>query len=313
MRYLIADIGGTNTRCAISRIDGHLVPENLQTFTNSDFPSLGRLLADYLDSLNPEQRPDRGVLAVAAPIRDDKVRMINIDWQFSSRELQRELGLQYFEILNDFEALAIGLVHLDDDTLLQIGSGSIAPDKPKAVIGPGTGLGVALLIPSEGTWKAVSGEGGHITLPAFDDEEAVLIARIRERFGHCSAERLISGPGLSLLHSALHGGAEIDTVEIARQAEHGDPDAEHSFEVFFRLLGTVSANLALTVGAFGGVYIGGGIIPKHAEKFAVSGFRRRFCAKGRYGDYLESIPTFLITAEHPTLTGLVAHTREFKP
>jgi glucokinase len=197
--------------------------------------------------------------------------------------------------------------------LLQIGSGSIAPDKPKAVIGPGTGLGVALLIPSEGTWKAVSGEGGHITLPAFDDEEAVLIARIRERFGHCSAERLISGPGLSLLHSALHGGAEIDSVEIARQAEHGDPDAEHSFEVFFRLLGTVSANLALTVGAFGGVYIGGGIIPKHAEKFAVSGFRRRFCAKGRYGDYLESIPTFLITAEHPTLTGLVAHTQEIKP
>ena len=223
--------------------------------------------------------------------------------------MQAQLGLQHFDILNDFEALATGLTSLGDDALIQVGTGKILPNKPKAVIGPGTGLGVAVLIPVDGAWKAISGEGGHVTLAASDDQEARIIARIRERFGHCSAERLLSGPGLSLLHSALHDCQISDAAEIAQLAENGNRQAEQSFEIFFRLLGTVSANLALTVGAFGGVYIGGGIIPRHAEKFAASGFRQRFCAKGRYGNYLDSIPTFLIIAEHPTLTGLVAHTQ----
>jgi glucokinase len=310
MRYLIADIGGTNTRCAIVRTGSRLEPEKLQIFTNRDYPSLAGLLKGYLDSLDSDTRPDRGVLAVAAPIRNDSVRMINIDWTFSSSELQADLGLQHFDILNDFEALATGLTRLGDDELLQVGRGEVLPDKPRAVVGPGTGLGVAILVPTDGGWQAVSGEGGHVTLAASDDQEEIIIARVRQRFGHCSAERLVSGPGLTLLHSALHDCATIDAIEIARLAERGDLKAEQSFEIFFRLLGTVSANLALTVGAFGGIYIGGGIIPQHAEKFAASGFRQRFCAKGRYGDYLESIPTFLITAEHPTLTGLIAYTQE---
>lgn len=305
MRYLIADIGGTNTRCAILNSANGL--ENIRVSSNSDFQSLATLLKDYLDSLNPDHRPDRGVLAVAAPIRNDMVKMINIDWRFSSSQLQAQLGLQHFDILNDFEALATGLTKLDADALLQVGSGTILPDKPKAVIGPGTGLGVAMLVPVDGAWKAVSGEGGHVTLAAADDQEAIVIGQIRKQFGHCSAERLISGPGLSLLHSTLHGGQTIDAIDIALLAENGNSEAEKSFEMFFCLLGTVTANLALTVGAFGGVYIGGGIIPKHAKKFAASGFRERFCAKGRYGNYLESIPTFLITAEHPTLTGLAAY------
>lgn len=307
MKYLIADVGGTNTRCAISNSATSL--QNIRTFSNGDFASLTTLLKSYLNSLNPDHRPNRGVLAVAAPIRNDTVRMINIDWQFSSSQLQAQLGLQHFDILNDFEALATGLTKLHGDELLQVGSGEILADKPKAVIGPGTGLGVATLVPVNGAWKAISGEGGHVTLAASDDREAMIIAQIRERFGHCSAERLISGPGLSLLHSALHGCETLDAAEIALLAESGNPEAEQSFEMFFRLLGTVAANLALTAGAFGGVYIGGGIIPRHTEKFAASGFRRRFCAKGRYGNYLESIPTFLITAEHPTLTGLVAYTQ----
>jgi len=235
--------------------------------------------------------------------------MINIDWQFSSSELQTRLGLQRFFILNDFEALAFGLTSLGGDALLKVGGGEPLPNRPKAVLGPGTGLGVAVLIPVDGAWRAVSGEGGHVTLAAADDREAQLIARIRTRFGHCSAERLISGPGLTLLHSALHDCEGPDAAEIAQLALRGDRQAEESFELFFRLLGTVAANLALTIGAFGGIYIGGGIIPKHAERFAASGFRHRFSAKGRYGDYLDSIPTYLIVSDNPTLTGLVAYTQ----
>jgi glucokinase len=307
MRYLIADIGGTSTRCAISESGGP--PQDIATFANRESRNLDELLERYLDSLPPVRRPDRGVLAVAAPIRDDRVRMINIDWQFSSSELQTRLGLQRFFILNDFEALAFGLTSLGRDELLKVGGGEPLPNKPKAVLGPGTGLGVAVLIPVDGAWRAVSGEGGHVTLAASDDREAELIARIRTRFGHCSAERLISGPGLTLLHSALHDCEGPDAAEIAQLALGGDRQAEESFELFFRLLGTVAANLALTVGAFGGIYIGGGIIPKHAERFAVSGFRHRFSAKGRYGDYLDSIPTYLIVSDNPTLTGLVAYTQ----
>jgi len=192
---------------------------------------------------------------------------------------------------------------------LQIGSGMSEKSKPKAVIGPGTGLGVAGLIPAEAGWRAISGEGGHVSLPAANQEEARIILQVQEQYGHCSAERLISGPGLSLLHSILHESEAVSAEEIGRMAMQGDRQANASLEIFFQLLGSVAANLALTFGAFGGVYIGGGIIPRHAEKFATSGFRKRFEAKGRYGDYLGSIATNLIVAKHPTLTGLAACAR----
>ena len=128
---------------------------------------------------------------------------------------------------------------------------------------------------------------------------------MRQEHGHCSAERLISGPGLCYLHELLHEtGESLSPERITRLAASGDAAAEKSLELFFRLLGTVAANVALTLGAFGGVYIGGGIVPRCADRFEKSGFRERFEAKGRYGDYLKSIPTFLITGEEPTLTGL---------
>jgi glucokinase len=186
----------------------------------------------------------------------------------------------------------------------RIGRGEPEPDKPKVVLGPGTGLGVAALFPVDGKWCAVGGEGGHVSLAASDEREAEIVSRIQKKYGHCSAERLISGPGLALLHELLHGTGVVSAEEVGNLATGGNPGAQESLELLFLFLGTIAANLALTLGAFGGVYIGGGIIPKHAERFASSGFRERFEAKGRYRDYLGSIPTYLITAKHPTLTGL---------
>jgi glucokinase len=304
MTCLLADIGGTNTRCAIVDKDG--APRMIEAFDNRRFADLSELLKHYIESLPADHRPVSGTLAVAAPIRADTVRMINIDWQFSTESLRQSIKMDRLKIINDFEALAIGLPHLGPDDLMQIGSGQSAPDKPKAVLGPGTGLGVASLIPVPGGWQAISGEGGHVTLPAVTHQEAGLIASIHDRFGHCSAERLLSGPGLALLHATLHAPAESTASEITSMAESGDENALDTLNIFFEFFGTVAANLALTVGAFGGVYIGGGIIPRHTERFAESGFRRRFEAKGRYGDYLKSIPTYLIVAEHPTLIGLAA-------
>jgi glucokinase len=304
MTCLLADIGGTNTRCAIVDKDG--TPRMIEAFENRSFTDLPALLNHFIDSLPADSRPTSGTFAVAAPIREDAVRMINIDWQFSTESLRQSLGMDRLKMLNDFEALAIGLPHLESSDLMQIGGGETVPDKPKAVLGPGTGLGVACLMPVPDGWQAVSGEGGHVTLPAVNRKEIKLIERIHERFGHCSAERLISGPGLELLHTELHSSAAITASEITALAEGGDEQAQETLDVFFELLGTVAANLALTVGAFGGIYIGGGIIPRHAERFAASGFRRRFEAKGRYDDYLKSIATYLIVSDHPTLTGLAA-------
>jgi glucokinase len=304
MSFLLADIGGTNTRCAVTHSEGKI--EKIQSFRNSEFSNPETLLGTYLNSLEVGQRPDQAMLAVAAPIRGDAVNMINIEWQFSVRSLQNQLSLQRLHLLNDFEALARALPEFNDDDLLKIGAGAPETDKPKAVLGPGTGLGVAALIPVSSGWQAISGEGGHVSLPPANQEEARIILRVQEQYGHCSAERLLSGPGLSLLHSILHESEIVPAEEIGRLAMQGDRQAHASLELFFQLLGSVAANLALTFGAFGGIYIGGGIIPKHADQFAKSGFRERFEAKGRYGDYLRSIATYLIVADYPTLTGLAA-------
>jgi glucokinase len=164
---------------------------------------------------------------------------------------------------------------------------------------------VASLVSVNGNWHAIPGEGGHVTLPAQDEPEEALIRMARERFGHCSAERLLSGSGLSFLHQALHGGG-LSAQTIGERFAAGDHRAAATLEVFFRLLGTVAGDVALTLGAFGGVYIGGGIVPRYAEAFRRSGFRQRFESKGRYQDYMRAIPTWVITAAYPALTGLLA-------
>ncbi|MFQ5635970.1 MAG: glucokinase [Gammaproteobacteria bacterium] len=304
MNRLVADIGGTNTRCAVTGPDGRM--SAVSQFENRDYETPAPLLKRFLDSLAPGDRPDSGLLAVAAPIVDDVVHMVNIDWHFSTGALAGSLDLRALRTLNDFEALAWALPELEPGDLLRVGGGRIRDGRPKAVLGPGTGLGVASLVHADTGWLAVCGEGGHVTLPAVDALEARVIDSFRESFGHCSAERVLSGPGLGLLHRILHGGPAVEAAEVARLADNDDAAAAETFEVFFRLLGTVAANLALTVGAFGGVYIGGGIVPRHRDRFMASGFRERFESKGRYGDYLQSIPTFLIVSDHPTLTGLAA-------
>ena len=305
MAHLLADIGGTNTRCALSAATG---PRAVRKFRNAGFSGPGELLSAYLDDL-ADERPRRGLFAVAAPIRSDDIRMINIDWQFSVPDLQARLGLDELRVLNDFEALAHALPVLAAADLRQVGGGTPVAGRPKAVLGPGTGIGVASLLPVAGGWQAIAGEGGHVTLPACDERESDMIGQMRRRFGHCSAERLISGSGLSLIHAALHDQPEIDPAELGALIDADEPAAMESLEFMCRLLGTIAANLALTIGAFGGVYIGGGILPRYPEFFVNSGFRARFEDKGRYRDYLRAIPTWLITATDPTLTGLNENAR----
>ena len=304
MGWLIADVGGTNTRCAIAHAGG--VVENVETFRNREFPGLDRLLGSYLGMLPPGQRPEEAVLAIAAPIRGDDIRMVNINWTFSVSDLARRLSLKRVIPLNDFAAQAYALPVLGPADLLQVGGGEAVDDAPKVVVGPGTGLGTAGLVRIAGRWHAITGEGGHVTMAPSNEREARIMALGRERFGHCSAERLISGAGLAFIYTALNGGPDRAPEEVGTRIAAGEPAALDALDVCFQLLGTVASNLALTFAAFGGVYIGGGIAPRFLDEFKASGFRQRFEDKGRYRHFLADIPTWLITADQPALRGLAA-------
>jgi glucokinase len=303
---LIGDIGGTNSRCAIAGPDG---PARVARFRNAEFANLAELLGRYLDGLPAAEHPATALLAVAAPVRGETIRMTNLGWSFTVAELGDALGLREVGVLNDFEAQAYALPVLPHRALRQVGGGQVDLRGVKGVLGPGTGLGVATLLPLDGGWRALPGEGGHVTLAANTDREEQVIQAARERFGHCSAERLISGPGLVLLHELLHGETGHDAAGLGERVARGEAAALESFGMFCELLGTVAANHALTLSAFGGIYIAGGILPRHADRFAASGFRARFEAKGRYADFLAAIPTYLVTADEPALTGLWSRAR----
>lgn len=304
---LIADIGATNARCALLDDRGNVV--SAEVFENAAFPDVAELLEAYLDHRRTSDRPRRAALAIAAPILSDTVEMINIDWRFSQSQLKESLRLSRLTIVNDFAALAWALPGLGPRDRRQIGPGMPVTHAPLAVIGPGSGLGVATLVPTLDGWSAVSGEGGHATLAAATSDEAAIVELLREETGHCSGERALSGPGIVRMYRALaraagRESAELSPADVTELARKGEPLANKTLAVFFSLLGTVAGNLALTVGARGGVYIAGGIVPRLLDALQASAFRERFVAKGRYRSYLEPIPTYVITDPVPAFRGL---------
>lgn len=305
---LIADVGATNTRCALLDDKGNEIA--LETFENADFSGLEGVLRIYLEHRRASDQPTRAVLAVAAPIVGDDVHMTNNGWRFSQRELAQALNLKRLQVINDFAAVAWALPLLQGADVMQIGAGQNVPRAPLAALGPGSGLGVSALLPTADAWAVMTGEGGHVTLPAATHEEQNVIAILRDRFdGHCSAERVLSGPGLVHLYVTLaelagRGKPTVNPEDVTNLAKQGEPLARKTVGMFFAMLGTVAANLALTTGARGGVYIAGGIVPRLLDQFRESEFRARFEAKGRYRAYLAPIPTYVITAPLPALRGL---------
>ena len=304
----MADIGATTTRCALLDDKGHeLAPE---IFENADFTGVEGVLRIYLEHRRESDRPSRAALAVAAPIVGDEVQMVNIGWHFSQHALQQALGLKRLQVVNDFAANAWALPQLSAGDVVQIGGGASVPRTTLATLGPGSGLGVSALVPATDGWAVMSGEGGHISMPAATRDEQDVIALLRDRFdGHCSAERVLSGPGLVNLYVALaervgRGQPTVTPEDVTHLAKQGEPLARKTLAMFFAMLGTVAANLAVLTGARGGVYIAGGIVPRLVDELQRSDFRARFEAKGRYRQYLAAIPTFVITAPLPAFRGL---------
>jgi glucokinase len=309
---LLADIGATHARFALQTAPG--VFSAVRVLKCEDFEGIVPLLRFYLQDHaaqhHPNLRLNHAALAVANPISGDFVRMTNRDWQFSTDAVRRELGLSTLLIVNDFTALAMAIPGFAPDDLMQVGQGAPAPNAVIGVLGPGTGLGVSGVIPTADGFVTLGSEGGHVNFAPADEREFFILQTAWKEWQHVSNERLISGPGMEIIHRALaqRNGVEAPPrkpAEIIRCAlDENDPLCLEVLECFCGMLGGAAANLAVTLGAFGGIFIGGGIVPRMGEWFLGSPFRARFEAKGRFSRYLADIPTYVITTPNPALHGV---------
>jgi glucokinase len=304
---LLADIGATHARFALETAPGVL--RCVRVLRCDDFAGILPLLQAYLSD-HEQVRINHAAFALANPISGDMIRMTNRDWQFSTDEVRRALGLNTLLIVNDFTALAMSLPALQGRDLMQVGGGEATANAVIGVLGPGTGLGVSGLIPTADGFVTLGSEGGHSSFAPSDEREYFILQYAWRQLQHVSGERLISGPGMELIHRALaeRNGVkapERSAQEIMEAALGGqDPLCIEVLETFCAMLGTVSSNLAVTLGAVGGIFIGGGIVPRMGEWFRQSPFRARFEAKGRFSDYVSAIPTYVITAENPAFIGV---------
>jgi glucokinase len=295
---LLADVGGTHARLAWVAAPGEAI-RRVAGYDSDEHAGIEAVVDCYL----AEQRlppPRAAAIGIATAVLGDEVALTNRPWRFSISALQRRWGVERLLVLNDFAALAHGLPTARAAELRPVGGGVVLEGEPMALLGPGTGLGVSGLLSTPAGPVPVVGEGGHATLAAADAGEARVLDWLRGEFGHVSAERVLSGAGIVNLHraaSALAGrpADDLDAAAItARAAAGGDPVAVEAVELFLAFLGGFAGNLALTLGARGGVFIAGGIVPRLGDRIEQSLFRQRFEAKGRFRPYLEAIATRVV-------------------
>jgi glucokinase len=312
---LLADIGGTNARFALE-VAPHRF-EALTVFACNAYPDLKSALSAYLNSALVRSlyagAIQHAAIAIANPVTGDVISMTNHHWSFSIAALKQAMQFETLIVANDFTALAMALPHLHESERIQIGGGTPQAGKVVGLIGPGTGLGVSGIIPAGDNWIPLNSEGGHVSFSPANPAETRILEAIWRDLPHVSAERLISGMGMELLYRVLCGLDGVQNVlplsaaEISQRALDGScAVCEKTIAHFCAMLGTVAGNLAMTLGATGGVYIGGGIVPRLGRLFTESAFRQRFEAKGRFTPFLSQIPTYLITAEYPAFLGISA-------
>ena len=309
---LIADIGGTYARFTLETAPGQF--EHTASLRCADHADFHAAVTAYLASLpgGHVEQLQHAAVAIANPVEGDQVRMTNYHWQFSIEQMRERLRLQTLVVVNDFTALALALPRLLPSQRRQVGGGAPVARSVVGLIGAGSGLGVSGLIPAGDGWVALGTEGGHTSFSPRDEREMDILRYAMSQYSHVSFERLVSGPGLELTYRALlhRGGRPVEALpapEITRRALAGaDPVCLEALEAFCAMLGTAASNLAVTQGAMGGVFIGGGIVPRLGAWFDRSPFRARFEDKGRFTEYLRAIPTYVITAEHATLDGASA-------
>jgi glucokinase len=308
---LIADLGGTNARFALAAIND-CQPKEVRVLPCKDYESFFDAAADYVSQCSVDMAAiDAVVLAIAGPVNQAVIRFSNNDWRFTRAQIEEFFGAgKAVALLNDFDAVGHCLAVLGKEELEQLGEQStVDPSAPCWVVGAGTGLGVACVVPQpQGPAIVLPGEGGHIDLSTCNAQEDAIVTFLRERHHRVSAERVLSGMGLENIYEALahQQGLQkrLSAPEIGAALARGDdPIATATLEQFFVFLGRVVGDFVLSVESRGGVYIAGGIVPRYLEQIKQSGFRKAMEDKGRMRDFVAPIPTFVVTSEYPGLMG----------
>ena len=301
---LVGDVGGTNARFALAPLEGPGRTTELRNWRVADFETLADAIAAYLDEASPRTRVRTGMIAVAGPANSDEVRITNYKWQFSVSQTRRDLGFDQLFVINDFAANSWGVTELGPDQLASLGGPAPIPARNgvQAAVGPGTGLGVSGLRLSNGGIDVLSSEGGHVDFAPVSEEEAEILAWLKQHHHRVSYERLLSGAGLLNIYRAIGGSEAIDTPEAVTGAKDEDPVAAHAIRIFCEVLGSFAGNVALMFGAWDGVYLAGGMLRPIRDELLASGFRHRFDDKGRFSAELVKVPTMLV--EEPAL-GLI--------
>ncbi|MCO7231304.1 MULTISPECIES: glucokinase [unclassified Cobetia] len=320
---LVGDIGGTNARLALVQPGSHTL-QHIQTLACAEHAGLEEAIQAYyrMLGLSEAEQPVEACLAFACPVHDERVSMTNNHWTFLKREVRDSLGLERFKCLNDFTAMALGVPHIEASERLAIGEelteGSGDAASPRLVIGPGTGLGVAGLVRGTHNWIPLATEGGHASFAPTDEIEDGLLGIFRRRHGRVSVERLLCGQGMLEIYQALgelRGMATpLDSAASVSQAAHAaavqdeasirsESLALEAVMRFMKILGAVAGDAALTLGARGGVYLCGGVLPRNLDLLMRSDFRHAFTDKNRLSRYNAAIPTWVVTAPWTGLLG----------
>lgn len=304
---LLADIGGTNARFALL-VDGAVTA--VDRMRVADYPTVRAAIAAYLQKHGGGAAPRAAHLAVAGNVQNGRCVMTNSPWVIDAAELRAAFAIAHIEVINDFEAVAWSLTRIPAVSLRKVGGGEPLPTAPKFALGPGTGLGMAGNVPTSHGRRILASEGGHATLAGINAREDAVIGLLRDQFGHVSAERVLSGGGLENVYAALvaldgkklpaRTASEITSAGVAGHC----PTCRETLDLFCALLGSVAGNLALILGAKGGIYIAGGIVHHIADHLEHSQFRARFEDKGRFRGYLQAIPTWLVLAKDVAFIGL---------
>ena len=312
---LLADIGGTNARFALARQADppSLVHDSIRAYPVAAFPSLAAAAAHYLDETGA--RVDRAVMAVAGRVDGDTARLTNHPWVISARRVREALGLEALSLVNDFVAQSMAIRLLQPQDVLTIGAPAWTPGgegaRTFAVVGPGTGLGVGGLLVRGGRWFPLATEGGHASFAPGTPEEIAILERLSQDYGRVSNERLVSGAGLVNVHRALSelAGDDPGTLEpadVTAGADAGDRRCQHAISVFCSVFGAIAGDLVLTLGAWDGVFLSGGLVGPLLTALQHSGFRQRFEGKGRYAPAMARVPTLAVLHPYPGLLGAAA-------
>lgn len=312
---LVGDVGGTNARLALCDMDTGAISETT-VYSALEHGSLEDVVKLFF-AAHKDAVIKNACIAIACPITGDKVSMTNNPWTFSIAEMKANLGLDVLDIINDFTGVSMAIPALAPTDLVQFGGEEVQKGKPIAIYGAGTGLGVAHLFNFNDTWYSVPGEGGHVDFAPNSEEEDDLLEVLREEVGHVSCERLLSGMGLVNIYRAIvlsddRDPEDLEPKDVTERALREDPDTDchRALSLFCVMMGRFGGDLALNIGAFGGVYIAGGIVPRFLDFFMNSGFRVAFEDKGRFKKYLSKIPVYIITQPFCGLIGAGAYLRQ---